>query len=390
MDGIVQLNQGRWNHAEVEDALKNNHALEWVSLSFDKPLEWRERSTSKHINIAPSTSFSLRNPFHFNPTTIHKDWKNQRLGMVYFVNASLREKHVTWLLMTAQLKNLWSAKIFQTLAHADLHLVMVCPETEVEFWKDKVRNLFLYDLHMILDDFQKRVLFTFSFENRHEYDGIFKVWELAQLEEKLLSVTSKRPKHPSVPANLEVSSVKDQQDDNHTNAPRYKYDILLYFHSKSITRFRAKHNYRDPIEQSCFKLVVENWRQALFVFYHFLSIDKVGPSCSEQGWMWHNFFYARSSYLRNVERPTITPNRYYYEDWLCRRYQDSISPQERRLTELHILTTQGDHASYDDPKYDKSYTNCYNLLMKNHPSRRTFHIGSFHPPENSLHGTQTF
>ena len=54
-------------------------------------------------------------------------------------------------------------------------------------------------------------------------------------------------------------------------------------------------------------------------------ISKAGPfpclnentKVSDQ-WSWFNFFWARSDYVRNLEAPQKTTDRYYYESWISR------------------------------------------------------------------------
>ena len=40
------------------------------------------------------------------------------------------------------------------------------------------------------------------------------------------------------------------------------------------------------------------------------------------GWIWYNFWYARGSYIKYVERPIKTYRRHYYEDWLGRKVKN--------------------------------------------------------------------
>ena len=65
-------------------------------------------------------------------------------------------------------------------------------------------------------------------------------------------------------------------------------------------------------------MVIHNWEANLEKLYRLESINKVGILTGGNGWLWFNFWIARSSYLSNLEKPKKTNHACYYEDWLGR------------------------------------------------------------------------
>lgn len=131
-------------------------------------------------------------------------------------------------------------------------------------------------------------------ENEFEYRGIHKVWELSQRY-------------------------------------RQRDDLLLYFHSKGITRNAS---YASNASDN-YNLVLREFDKVKEVFTIFPSVDKVGYAASKCGGMWYNFWYARGSYLQSLDEPIQTTLRHYYEYWLARRAEgvrEKISLYEELYT----------------------------------------------------------
>lgn len=91
-------------------------------------------------------------------------------------------------------------------------------------------------------------------------------------------------------------------------------DIVFYFHSKGLTHTT---HYLTP---GFTKPLLEGIGRVEEAFNLFPTIDKMGFQSGGIGWIWYNFWYARGSYLKKVERPLLTTRRHYYEDWLSRAY----------------------------------------------------------------------
>jgi hypothetical protein len=126
-----------------------------------------------------------------------------------------------------------------------------------------------------------RTTLTTHSENNHEYFGIRRVW------------TQSQP---------------------HAFNARF----LLYFHSKGIThhKFTAQEP-RDPWGKHLFDTVITPWEKVLDLFHHNRGIDKIGYSYSPEGFIWYNFWWVRSTYVRRLEEPVVTADRYYYERYLA-------------------------------------------------------------------------
>jgi len=125
-----------------------------------------------------------------------------------------------------------------------------------------------------------RVNLIYSNENAHEYPGLLRFWEIAQ----------------------------EVHGDENT--------VLLYYHSKGITRYRGD-GIRDGTERWAFNVVIEPWERVRSLFAVLPTITKIGITHNESGWMWHNVFWARASYVSRVERPKRDSDRYYYERWIA-------------------------------------------------------------------------
>ena len=67
-----------------------------------------------------------------------------------------------------------------------------------------------------------------------------------------------------------------------------------------------------------FKLLVGQWENNIELLTRLNSIYKLGTLSGGNGWLWFNFWIARSSYLSKLEKPKMTKYACYYEDWLGR------------------------------------------------------------------------
>ncbi len=124
-------------------------------------------------------------------------------------------------------------------------------------------------------DIVENAEFSISFVNSFEYPGIKKVWEIAQ-------------KSPD--------------------------SVILYFHSKGMV-FQNPTGKRIFHERVLFNTVVKTWKSILNILKD-ENINKVGYMCSAKGLCWFNFWWVKASYLINLAEPTITSDRYYYENYL--------------------------------------------------------------------------
>ena len=63
-------------------------------------------------------------------------------------------------------------------------------------------------------------------------------------------------------------------------------------------------------------VITQNWKSIIDQFAKNESLSTVGIGASCSGFQYHNFYWARGSYIRLLVSPTLTKNRYYYERWL--------------------------------------------------------------------------
>lgn len=138
----------------------------------------------------------------------------------------------------------------------------------------------------------------------HEYYGIRKAWQLGKL-------------HPG------------------------SEDVVFYFHSKGITHrdnYTAYEKFHKKNARATTRLI-ESTGLVKEVFDLFPSVAKLGMSYSKgHGWIWHNYWYARGSYLDKTDEPRLLPtNRYYYESWLGKAFNGQRSDARMCYSTEHAL-----------------------------------------------------
>ena len=229
--------------------------------------------------------------------------KRFNLFVVYFINCLVNKNYLEWLknqlsYITRQIQE----NEIPRLRKYQVHLVAVIEQHMENHFRIQTMQLFPGI------DFN----FYFSHTEDFEYPGIKKVWELGQ-------------QHPG------------------------KNDIILYFHSKGVTREK---NYSPRYDNRDYMLTLKNVKRVLRIFAQNEHIEKIGALCGGIGWIWYNFWYARGSYLVKVERPIKTKRRHYYEDWLGRKLKEGsdMFPKEERPYSF----------------YENSLSSCYSLAYK-HP-----------------------
>jgi hypothetical protein len=184
-----------------------------------------------------------------------------KLSIVYFAHlAPERWRQI----VLAQMRQLAGLGVLEV---SDLHVVLSGEQRHIDEATKELRGILGssdYHIHS-------------STENRYEYPGVLKMYELAV-------------EHPD--------------------------RIFLYFHSKGMV-FHNNMTGRLPLEQRLFELVVGRWCEALDVFEHRPWVHKVCHSSAKSGHCWFNFFYVRGSFLaQRCKRPVMTDDRFYYERYL--------------------------------------------------------------------------
>ena len=241
------------------------------------------------------------------------------IGIVYFANlyANPISAHVGMTLVEKQLSAFQETCLVQSTG-GTVYIVISGPSIFQEECEARLKRWLTIPFRC-----------EYTTENCHEYPGILRLWEA-----------------------------------------RRDHEVLLYFHSKGISRYRSPEASRDQIERLVFETVVHPWALVLWILRHFVSIEKIGPTCDKNGWIWHNVFWVRGRYLEAIERPVRTTRRHYYEDWLARKVR---SPED--LCPEH-------EPPFSETLYDVSYADCWNLLT----TPRRGHIGDFASPQQSLQG----
>ena len=208
----------------------------------------------------------------------------KRIGIVYFVYINPLKNYRKFIL--GQLNDVKRSGI---LTEAELHLVVSNPKAD-ENAENFIKNL-PYECASI----------EIYHENTYEYHGIHRIYTLA---------------------------LKDE------------YDYLIYFHTKGMS---YKNKYLLPIfnircirEKLLTLYTFRRYRQTLSFLDAHPHIVRAGfapmrPDLSEVGtcddgtfdigaghdFLWYNFFWVRSEFVRLLEEPTLEDNRFYYESWLC-------------------------------------------------------------------------
>lgn len=94
--------------------------------------------------------------------------------------------------------------------------------------------------------------------------------------------------------------------------------IFLYIHSKGMVFNNPKNEknefQRNDFERTTLRGTLYYWKNAKNILENVDFINKVGLWPSEKGFIWVNFFYIRSSYIKIP--PIITNDRWWYEEYI--------------------------------------------------------------------------
>jgi uncharacterized alpha/beta hydrolase family protein len=84
-------------------------------------------------------------------------------------------------------------------------------------------------------------------------------------------------------------------------------------------------------ENRFYDVILQDIHRIYNIYSTFPTIDKIGMSAGGCGWIWYNFWYARGSYLCQVEKPVLTARRHYYENWLGFKVSvENLIPEKER------------------------------------------------------------
>ena len=152
--------------------------------------------------------------------------------------------------------------------------------------------------------------------------------------------------------------------------------IYCYAHAKGVS---MKGETRKLTEVIFSNLTLLRLVECTHILATFNECMKLGGSISPIGFAWHNFWLAKSSYLKRLPPPALTSNRYYYEYWLSGINKDDAnisngvireSPREQQHNSqqdnpnnlISLLTTPGQFNLGDTTTRIELET----YLLKNH------------------------
>ena len=254
-------------------------------LELSKKINYKScylRIINRYNNLWTPVTIKENTPFKLNLGEIKT---KENIEIVYFFNADLSNSYLR--LFKDQLKDLIKSGIIK-YQNTKLYLTIICSE---ESKKEKILNLVeKLKINMIC-----KYELLFSKNKYKEYKGINKVWEL-----------SKKSK---------------------------KEKFIIYFHGKGISYIQNKYFYiRQPLEKLIFNLLIMRWEKNIELISRFESIDKIGILSGGNGWLWFNFWIAKSSYISHLEKPKERKRACYYEDWLGRYLVENENNKENKYT----------------------------------------------------------
>ncbi len=102
------------------------------------------------------------------------------------------------------------------------------------------------------------------------------------------------------------------------NRPGYEY--IAYLHTKGMSYAKRR---RDKVERALTYFTFAKWAEMLRIFDARADIHKIGLFPARQKnegelgeWIWFNFWWVRSSFIRVLPKPEVSKERHYYEHWL--------------------------------------------------------------------------
>jgi hypothetical protein len=124
---------------------------------------------------------------------------------------------------------------------------------------------------------------------------------------KLINIVNANYYHITV-NNYEYPGIKKL----HELGTIYPEKIFFYMHSKGMVFH--KNNGRNIQETQVLQNTIKYWKYILYIFKNYSFIDKAGLFPDHSGVIWFNFFWIRGSFLKKLNPPIISSNRYYYEN----------------------------------------------------------------------------
>jgi hypothetical protein len=102
--------------------------------------------------------------------------------------------------------------------------------------------------------------------------------------------------------------------------------VILYFHTKGISETSKKRG-GGKFRKILFDGTIKNYQVYLNEFRKKPTLDSAMMFPSENYFAWYNFFWIRSSYVKNyLPEPQITKDRYYWERWIGNEHSSKKNP----------------------------------------------------------------
>jgi len=182
--------------------------------------------------------------------------KTKKIIIVYYIYINIDRCWKT--IIRGQLEDLLKSGI---LNHSELYIHICCPEyildKSIEFINNYYQNFTLSN----------------STQNQYEYPGLKLLYDLAQ-------------KNPD--------------------------SIMFYMHTKGMV-FSDFDNQRNHVEKAILRNSIYNYENIIELFKND-NINKIGLFPSEDNFIWFNFFWVRSNYIKIP--PKISDDRFYYEHYI--------------------------------------------------------------------------
>ena len=287
-------------NSDIKELIGSNKSYYWkISHKYNK--NWMP------ITILGGVPFSL---------DLNKKIEKKPLKIVYFINSDISENYLN--LMRDQIFDFIKSKIF-SYKKIKLFFIIICSDFSR---RREIENLLYLKRLKEYVDYEIK----YSIDNHKEFEGINKVWQLSKINKN-------------------------------------KNDLIIYLHAKGISYMQNRFFYiRQPLEKFIFKLLIGNWRKNLELINRFKSTQKLGILSGGNGWLWFNFWIAKSSYISNLEKPVKRKRACYYEDWLGRYL---IKPKEIMLSEYKN-------------EYGEIFSNTIstNISLLSNISKQKFNIGT--------------
>tara|TARA_B100001989_G_C24551861_1_gene475875 strand:+ start:17449 stop:18603 length:1155 start_codon:yes stop_codon:yes gene_type:complete len=281
--------------------------------------KYKKKTFNYKKNPYLKISYFSRNKWHsFNiknnvPLIIDLNLKlilKTNINIVYFINSDISSCYIK--LMKDQLNDFIKSRIFNN-KQLKLYIMVICSDKR----REKIIRKFIIEK---IKNYNIKYEISFRRDNHKEYEGINKVWEIAR--------------------------------NNKSN------DLIIYLHAKGISYMQNKFLYiRQPIEKLIFKLIIKNWENNIELLTRIKSIYKIGVLSGGNGWLWFNFWIAKSTYISKIEKPKKRNRACYYEDWIGRCLINSENINLKKYTneynETYLNTIENTFSILNDPSKDK-------------------------------------